>query len=82
MDVTQPTVVTIVGQIDALTDGYTIRYIITFFGKHLGILACLCLVCWEPWKCHYPYTIIPTYILPQNMSLSACALLEQFLVDV
>ncbi|KAJ5680528.1 hypothetical protein N7536_011667 [Penicillium majusculum] len=71
MEATQPTVVTVVGQTGALIDGYTIGHIGTFFGRRSTMLM----------SCVLGSAIAPAYILPQNMSLAACALLEQFLVD-
>ncbi|KAJ5192860.1 hypothetical protein N7449_009002 [Penicillium cf. viridicatum] len=68
MEATQPTVVTVVGQIGALIDRYAIGYIGTFFGRRLTMLM----------SCVLGGVIIPAYILPQNMSLAACALLENF----
>lgn len=67
MGTTQPTVVTVVGQIGALIDGYTIGYISTFFGRRLTMLMC----------CILRGAVVPAYILSQNMSLAA-ALLENF----
>lgn len=68
MKATQPTVVTAVGQIGALIGGYAIGYIGTFSGRRLTMLM----------YCVLGGAIVPAYILPQNMSLAACTLLENF----
>lgn len=70
MDVTQITVVTVVGQIGALIGGCTIGYISTFLGRRLTMLV----------SCVLGGAIIPAYILPRTISIAASAFFEQFFV--
>lgn len=70
MDVTDTTIITVVGQIGALIGGCSIGYISTFLGRRLTMLV----------SCVLGGAIIPAYVLPRNMSLVASAFFEQFFV--
>lgn len=70
MDVTQTTVITVVGQIGALIGGCSIGYISTFFGRRLTMMV----------SCVIGGAVIPAYILPRDMSLVASAFFEQIFV--
>lgn len=70
MSATDVTVVTVVGQISCVLGGVVVGYISTFFGRR-GTLICACV---------FGGALLPTYVLPQNMSLVAGAVVEQFFV--
>lgn len=70
MDATQTTVVTVVGQLGAVTGGCFFGYISTFFGRRLTMMTC----------CIIGGALIPAYTLPHNMTLVAAAFFEQFSV--
>lgn len=67
---TEVTVVSVVGQIGALIGAMTIGWISTITGRRLIMMAC----------CVVGGAIIPAYIVPRNMSLTASAFFQQFFV--
>jgi SHS family lactate transporter-like MFS transporter len=70
MNATQTTVVTVVGQLGAITGGFFFGYISTFFGRRLTMMTC----------CIIGGALVPAYTLPHNMTLVAAAFFEQFSV--
>lgn len=67
---TGSTVITIVGQVGALIGGSTVGYISSFVGRRSTMLL----------ACIAGGAIVPAYILPRDMSLTASAFFEQFFV--
>lgn len=70
MSPTDTTIITVVGQISCVIGGVVVGYISTFFGRRLTMIC----------ACALGGALLPTYILPQNMSLVAGAIVEQFFV--
>lgn len=70
MNATQTTIITVVGQVGALTGGFIFGYISTFFGRRLTMMLC----------CIMGGALVPAYTLPRDMSLVAAAFFEQFSV--
>jgi SHS family lactate transporter-like MFS transporter len=66
----QTTIITIAGQLGAFFGGVTMGYISSFFGRRLVMITC----------CIFGAALIPAYILPRSMSLTASAFFQQFFV--
>ncbi|KAI1175128.1 carboxylic acid transporter [Nemania sp. FL0916] len=67
---TETTVISVVGQLGALTGGTVIGYTSTFFGRRLSMIMC----------CIFGGAVLPAYILPRSLSLIATAFVLQFFV--
>ncbi|KAI1426300.1 carboxylic acid transporter [Xylaria sp. FL1777] len=70
LDPTKVTVISVVGQIGALTGGTIFGYGSTFFGRRLSMMTC----------CVLGAAVLPAYILPRSLSLIASAFVLQFFV--
>lgn len=70
MNATQTTVITVVGQLGAITGGCFFGYISTFLGRRLTMMI----------SCVIGGALIPAYTMPRNMTLAAAAFFEQFSV--
>ena len=69
-DATQVTVITVVGQIGALTGSTFVGYVSTFTGRRLAMMV----------SCCFGGALVPAYILTRNNNVIATTFFEQFFV--
>ena len=70
MSPTQATVVTVVGQIGAVTGGMTVGWLSTFTGRRIAMMV----------ACVIGGALVPTYVILRNDDLIATTFFEQFFV--